>query len=430
MNTRAACARALALVIRDGRSLSSALPEQLKGLTGQDQGLAQEIAYGVLRWFHRLNALIPSVMNRPLKPADADIQALILMGFYQLLYTRVPPHAAVAETVEATKKLGKPWATKLVNGILRTFQRDGEELLAKVDAQVHLRLAHPKWLAEAFETCYPGMGESIMRANQARAPMTLRVNVQKTNRDSYLQTLKDAEIAAVASPFAPQAIRLEQPLDVSRLPGFEDGLVSVQDEAAQLAAALLELAPGQRVLDACAAPGGKSAHILETEPGVRLLALDSDERRALRIENTFERLQLDGDWGVFDAAKPESWWDEEPFDRILVDAPCSATGVIRRHPDIKLLRKVKDITNLSIEQGRLLHKLWPLLKPGGIMVYATCSMLPAENGAQISRFLEKHSDAEALDIAPAGAPEGPGWQILPQDNGPDGFYYAKLRKKT
>ncbi|MBI2381819.1 MAG: 16S rRNA (cytosine(967)-C(5))-methyltransferase RsmB [Gammaproteobacteria bacterium] len=428
MNTRAACARALVLVIRDGRSLSSALPAEIKNLPGQDQGLAQELAYGVLRWFHRLNGIIPKLMSRPLKAADTDIQALILMGFYQLLHTRIPAHAAVAETVEATRKLGKPWAEKLVNGVLRTFQREQDALLGGVDAQVHLRYAHPRWLAEAFETCYPGHGEDVMAANQARPPMNLRVNRQKTSREDYLELLKEADIEALASDFAPEAIRLVHPVDVSRLPGFDEGLVSVQDEAAQLAAHLLELAPGLRVLDACAAPGGKSAHILETEPGVQLLALDSDERRAGKIEQTFARLDLDGDWGVFDAAKPDTWWDEEPFDRILVDAPCSATGVIRRHPDIKLLRKAKDIPNLAVEQARLLHKLWPLLKPGGILVYATCSVLPAENSAQIANFLERHADAEEIAIAPDGAPEGPGWQILPQNEGPDGFYYAKLRK--
>ena len=429
MNTRAACARALAAVIRDGRSLSSAIPEHVNKLPPQDQGLAQELAYGALRWFHRLNALIPHLMQRPLKPADTDIQALLLIGFYQLLYTRIPEHAAVAETVEATKKLGKPWATKLVNGVLRSFQREQETLLAGVDAQAHLRHAHPKWLAEAFETCYPGQAEAIMAANQARPPMTLRINRQKTSREHYLAALAEAGIEASASDFAPEAIRLTQAVDVSRLPGFNDGLVSVQDEAAQLAAHLLELAPGQRVLDACAAPGGKSAHILETEPGVRLLALDADERRASRIEQTFERLGLDGDWGVFDAAKTDEWWDQEAFDRILIDAPCSATGVIRRHPDIKLLRKPKDIPNLAVEQGRLLHKLWPVLKPGGILVYATCSMLPAENSAQIARFLEKHADAEEVTLAQAAGQEGPGWQILPGDGGPDGFYYAKLRKR-
>lgn len=429
MNTRAATARALALVLRDGRSLSSALPEFLNKLPGQDQGLAQELAYGVLRWFPRLNAVIPKLMLRPLKPADADIQALVLMGMYQLLYMRVPPHAAVAETVEATKKLGKPWATKLVNGVLRSFQRDQEELLAGVDAQPHLRLAHPKWLAEAFETCYPGHGESIMRANQSRAPMTLRINRRKTDRETYLQALTEAGLNGVASDFSPEAIRLQHPVDVGRLPGFNDGLVSVQDEAAQRAAHLLDLEPGLRVLDACAAPGGKSAHILELEPAVALLALDADERRAQRIEQTFERLGLEGDWGVFDAAKVSEWWDEEPFDRILIDAPCSATGVIRRHPDIKLLRKPKDIANLAVEQARLLHKLWPILKPGGILVYATCSMLPAENSAQIVRFLEKHPDAELVAIAPTPSDE-PGWQILPQEDGPDGFYYAKLRKRA
>jgi 16S rRNA (cytosine967-C5)-methyltransferase len=387
------------------------------------------LCYGVLRYYPRLAYLAAQLLNKPLKRKDLDVQQLILIGLYQLAYLKVPAHAAVAETVAATRLLGKDWATGLVNALLRGFQRGAAPLLAQADTDPVARYAHPAWWLTQLQSDWPAHWQDILAANNQRPPMTLRVNARHGSRDDYAARLQAAGIIAQPVAQAPQALTLENPVDVAQLPGFGEGAVSVQDAAPQLAAPLLELAPGQRVLDACAAPGGKTAHLLETEPSLHVLALDKDAQRLARVQDTLARLQLAADLCHGDAANPPDWWDGKAFDRILLDAPCSGSGVIRRHPDIKLLRTAQDILTLAQQQRCLLDALWPLLARGGILLYATCSVLMAENQHNLARFLADHTNAREQPIgADWGQAQTPGRQILPGENGMDGFYYARLMK--
>ena len=423
---RSTAARALAQVLA-GRSLSAVLPTALAPLAPEARPLLQELCYGTLRWLGRLDALLSRLMRRPLKDKDADIRALLLSGLYQLEYMEIKPHAAVSETVAATAELGKPWARGLVNGVLRTYQRDRARLLGEVDRDEATALAHPRWLVEALQAAWPDRWAEIAAANNARPPMTLRVNLRQGSREAYLETLAAEGLEAQPAPHTEAGITLARPVSVERLPGFDQGRVSVQDGAAQLAAQLLAPQPGERVLDACAAPGGKTGHLLERGAGVELVALDSDPERLRRVEENLRRLDLPAQLIAGDAGAPETWWDGRPFDRILLDAPCSGTGVIRRHPDIKHLRRGEDIAPLAEQQGRILRALWPLLKPGGMLVYATCSIIPEENDRQVARFLESCRDARELPIAAEwGHTATAGRQILPGEDGMDGFYYACL----
>ncbi len=401
----------------------------LATLPPAERALTQELCYGVLRYYPRLAFLAALLMNRPLKRKDRDVQHLILIGLYQLIYLKVPAHAAVAETVAATRRLGKDWAAGLVNALLRGYQRRAEQLLAQADADPVARYAHPhEWLTR-LKNDWPAYWQDILDANNRHPPMTLRVNTRHGSRDDYAAQLQAVGIGAHPVLKAPQALTLEKPVDVAKLPGFSTGAVSVQDAAAQLAAPLLDIAPGLRVLDACAAPGGKTAHLLESEPRLRLLALDSDAQRLTHVQETLARLRLQADLRHGDAASPHDWWDGEAFDRILLDAPCSGSGVIRRHPDIKLLRTAQDIVSLAEQQQRLLEALWPLLAQGGILLYATCSVLMMENQHNLARFLAAHTDAreQAID-ANWGHAQTPGRQILSGESGTDGFYFARLMK--
>ncbi len=394
-----------------------------------ERALTQELSYGVLRYYPRLAYLATRLLNKPLKRKDLDVQQLILIGLYQLIYLKVPAHAAVAETVAATRLLGKDWAAGLVNALLRGFQRGAAQLLAMADADPVARYAHPHWWLTQLQDDWPAHWQDILDANNQRPPMTLRVNVRRGSRDDYAALLQATGSFAHPTPLAPQALTLEKPVDVAQLPGFGDGVVSVQDTAAQLAAPLLDLAPGQRVLDACSAPGGKTAHLLESEPLLKVQALDSDAHRLTRVADTLDRLQLAAELCHGDAANPQDWWDGKPFDRILLDAPCSGSGVIRRHPDIKLLRTAQDIVTLAQQQRRLLDALWPLLAQGGILLYATCSVLMAENQHNLARFLVTHADAREQPIETDwGHAQTPGRQLLPGEHGSDGFYYARLLK--
>ncbi|MCK5639456.1 MAG: 16S rRNA (cytosine(967)-C(5))-methyltransferase RsmB, partial [Gammaproteobacteria bacterium] len=355
LNAQAAAAYAVAQIIKNGRSLSQTLPEAIGRLQHpKDQALTQELCYGSLRWWPRLTLIISQLLQKPLKPKDQDIHALLIIGLYQLEYMRIPAHAAVSETVTATNALGKQWAKGLVNGILRTFQREQESLAAEVAKDEEASCAHPRWLLERLKTAWPEQWRTIMEANNNRPPMSLRVNQCATNRDSYLQSLANTELAAHPAPYATEGITLEQAVAVERLPGFEQGMVSVQDTAAQLAPGLMALQPGHRILDACAAPGGKTCHLLESCPDIDLYALDQDPERLTRVEENLARLSLNATLITADAGEPGQWWDGKPFDRILLDAPCSATGVIRRHPDIKLLRQTDDIDKLVQQQQKLL----------------------------------------------------------------------------
>lgn len=430
MNSRLAAVHALSAVLQGKASLAGSLPNVLQQVADNERPLVRELAMGTARWQPRLEILLAQFLDKPLRRADQDVQALLLIGLYQLLYTRIPPHAALSETVACADQLKKRWAKGLVNAVLRRAQREAEELLPQLERDPVVVTAHPRWLQKLLKASWPEHWLDICSANNLHPPMTLRVNALRVSRDEYLQQLEQAGIAASATEYSHSGIRLEQPCDVHQLPGFADGLCSVQDEAAQLSAQLLDLQPGQRVLDACCAPGGKTCHILETQPQLEsLLALDLEPERLQRVRDNLDRLQLQASLKATDVRDVDNWWDGQQFDRILLDAPCSATGVIRRNPDIKLTRTEEDIADLAQLQGELLDRLWPTLKPGGLLLYATCSILPAENSDNIEQFLARTPDARELDTGlNCGIDQPHGRQLLPQPDGPDGFYYALLQK--
>ena len=430
MNPRLAAAKALTAVLNGKASLNSSLPLQLDKVEARDRGLTQDLAFGTARWQPRLSALANKLLQKPFKAADADVEALLLVGLYQLLYTRIPAHAAIGETVGCADKLKKPWAKALLNAVLRNAQRESETLLTELEHDPVVRTAHPRWLQKSLKAFWPEQWEAICAANNAHPPMILRVNRRHHSRDAYLQLLVEADIEAQPCTFSQDGIVLAEACDVRNLPGFAEGWISVQDEAAQLAADLLDLAPGQRVLDACCAPGGKTCHILEVEPKLAgVVAVDLEAKRLVRVRENLERLGLSAELIAADGRDTATWWDGKPFQRILLDAPCSATGVIRRHPDIKLTRQPEDIAALATLQGELLDAMWPTLDVGGILLYATCSTLPTENTEVIEAFLARTPGARELDIAGQfGLKQPHGRQLLAQQGGHDGFYYAKLIK--
>lgn len=431
MNVRAVTAQVLGQVLNQGGSLAMVLPPALAQIKPQDRGLLQELCYGVCRWQLQLQALLDLLLERPLDPREPTVRALLLTGLYQLHHLRIPEHAAVAETVTAARQLRKSWAANLVNAVLRSFLRRRVELLAHVEADTVARTAHPRWLLEWLQRDWPDDWPTIIAANNIRPPFTLRVNPHAISRKAY--QLRLAAAGTLAEPVATvaTALILAEPVELIMLPGFAEGWVSVQDAAAQLAAPLLELQSGMRVLDACSAPGGKTGHILECTPDTDLTALDQDTARLERVQDTLTRLRLNARLVTGDASQPVDWWDGIPYDRILVDAPCSATGVIRRHPDIKGLRRETDIAVLARKQQRILASLWPLLRPGGRLLYATCSVLRQENEHVVAAFLATHPDASAQPIkAGWGRALPQGRQILPGEASMDGFYYAVLVKST
>ncbi len=428
MNSQAYAAKILYEVIIKHKSLNIALAQEK--IPSEQHGLTQEICYGVLRWYPRLDLLSKALLHKPLKSKAEIIQVLILIGLYQVLFLKLPPASAVDATTEAAKLLKQNWATGLVNAVLRNFLRDETKYLAAIDKHTTGKYAHPAWLIKMVQQAWPAQWQKILEANNQRPPMFLRVNLSKISRENYLAELKTANIAATAAAFTHSGILLDQPMAVHKLPRFTKGFASVQDNAAQLTAELLELAPGQTILDACAAPGGKTCHILESEAKLKnLVAVDNDAQRVIKIQENLQRLNLKASLVTGDASEPEQWWDGKLFDRILLDAPCSATGVIRRHVDIKLLRRSNDIPILAEQQLNILSTLWPLLKPDGILLYITCSVLPQENNEVIAQFLAQHSDAKEIQItADWGVTLNPGRQILPGQENMDGFYFAKLQK--
>lgn len=430
MNPRLAAARALAVVLNGKASLGSSLPPLLDRVEQRDRGLAQDLAFGTARWQPRLALIAEKLLQKPFKAVDRDVEALLLIGLYQLFYTRIPAHAAIGETVACIDKLKKPSLKGLLNAVLRNAQRDSDSIIASLDRDPVLHSAHPRWLQKALKAQWPEQWQAICAANNAHPPLILRVNRRLGSRDDYLAELRRSGFAAEPCTFSRDGIRLLQACDVTGLPGFAEGYFSVQDEAAQLAADLLELAPGQRVLDACCAPGGKTCHLLEAEPALAgVVAVDLEEKRLVRVRENLKRLNLDAELIAADGRDTAAWWDGQAFQRILLDAPCSATGVIRRHPDIKLTRQPADIPALAQLQGELLDALWPTLEVGGILLYATCSVLPMENSDNIAAFLARTPSARELEIsADFGLQVAHGRQLLPQIDGHDGFYYAKLSK--
>lgn len=429
ISVRAAAAQVIAQILQSKGSLSSLLPAIQLQVAEKDRPLLQELCFGTCRYQPQLSAYVECLVDKPLRAKDSDIQALLLLGLYQLLHTRIPDHAALGETVEVTRFLKKPWATNLVNGVLRKFQRDKSKLDKLLAQNLAFQTNHPAWLDGVLRKNWPDQLEQIIAANNSHPPFTLRINTKKISRNDYLALLKDLEIEATTTQFSPYGITLEQACDPRKLPLFTEGWISVQDEAAQLSADLLQLSPNLRVLDACCAPGGKTGHMLEVEPSLQVTALDADERRLGRVRENLTRLSLNANIICGDGTAKD-WWDGELFDRILLDTPCSATGIIRRHPDIKVLRTPEELDKLGELQIKLLNNLWSLLKPGGILVYATCSVMPKENSRVIEAFLKRQlqADSKQLDVD-WGIPQPFGRQLLPSVAGHDGFYYAVLTHK-
>jgi 16S rRNA (cytosine967-C5)-methyltransferase len=421
-----AVAAQVMLAVEQGRSLSQCLPPALNRLPETDRPALQALCFGTCRWFFQLDGELQGRLKKPLKPADRVIHHLMLVALFQLRHSERASYAVLNETVEACRALDKPHLTGLVNAILRAAEREG----APEVTSDYLRFAHPPWMVEKLRHNWPDDWQAILEANNTQAPMTLRVNARRFTRQAYLDLLSDAGIEARPTPFAPHGLQLANPVPVERLPYFADGAVSVQDEAAQLCTTLLDLAPGQRVLDACAAPGGKTCAILEACEGLsEVVAIDESADRLPRIEENLTRLDLNATVQQADAAQTDDWWDGQAFDRILLDVPCSATGVIRRHPDIKLLRRESDIVPLAGIQLGLLNALWQTLRPGGRLVYATCSVFPQENHRIIRRFLKQTDQAVLLapDL-PWGRDTEAGRQLLPTPQSHDGFFYAVLEK--
>jgi len=429
-NVRALAALVLTPLLQNKGSLNTQYPSIEKRCPDKDRALLRELCYGTMRHHPQLNCIIKLLQNRAFKFRDIDIKAIVLIGLYQLQHTRIPAHAAISESVDACRELDKEWAGKVVNAILRRFQREQEELEESLSSNESYEYNHPEWMIAKLKNNWPDHWQQILEANNSQAPLTLRVNHQQTKRPDYLDRLAPI-VDAEETTFSDQGIRLGSSLNVESLPGYEDGAFSVQDEAAQLSAQLLDLKPKQYVLDACAAPGGKLCHILETEPSLAAVdAVELEERRAGRIEENLERLDLEANLIIADASSQE-WWSGELYDRILLDAPCSATGVIRRNPDIKYLRQGEDIIEISKLQLSILENCWSMLKPGGKLLYATCSIFPQENERLIKRFMAKTDDAiHRPIIAPWGLKCEYGRQLFPQIDGHDGFYYALLQKQS
>ena len=430
-NVRVVAAEAIGQVLR-GRSLSAVLPKYSEKVADTDQALFKQLCFGTLRWYPQLQAIVNHLMSKPIKDKEREIQALLACGIYQLMYMRVADHAAINETVAATVKLKRLWAKGLVNAVLRNFQRQQQQITASLSTNTEFATAHPQWLVSRLHKAWPRQAEEILQANNLQAPMCLRVNALRCSRDDYLQLLVDADIGASPTQYSDCGVMLDSPQDVTKLPGFADGFVSVQDESAQLAASLLDVQPGHAVLDACCAPGGKTCHILESQPQLSsLTAIDLEEKRLERCKDNLQRLDLQANLIAADVGAIDQWWDNNSFDRILLDAPCSASGVIRRHPDIKLLRQDTDIENLSKIQTELLEKVWKTLRKGSMLIYATCSVLPQENDQVVARFLATNNDASLVKIeADWGIATDFGRQIFPSAKGGDGFYYSRLQKNS
>ena len=417
-NARARAAQAVEAVLR-GRSLDDGLATATSGAEPRDLGLIRALAYGAVRELGELRWLIKQLTQRP---PQHPVTALLAVGLVQLRSLRVPEHAAVSETVDAAAQMGQRKAGGLVNAVLRRYLREAEALTSKMPPHLNT----PDWLLQQIRVDWDERWPHIIDCSDAAAPMSLRVNGRAGSRDAYLQSLADADLPA--KPGLPaHSVVLDDATPVDALPGFAQGAASVQDCSAQLAAELLAPQNGERILDACAAPGGKAAHLLELA-NIDLVALDVAQARQSRVHDNLERLNLTATVVTGDAAQPDAWWDGQLFDAILVDAPCSGTGVIRRHPDIKWLRRASDIAQMAEQQQAILTALWPLLKPGGRLLYATCSILDAENSEVLAAWLPTQADAKAVSIAATwGEPAGVGRRIAP-GGAWDGFYYAKITK--
>ncbi len=426
-NPRIAAARAVSEVLDAGASLADSRSLAQVG-SSRDAALARHLAYEVLRWLTALQWLAAELLLKPLKKRDRDIGYLLLVGLQQLWHDRTASHAAVNETAECARLLGKSWAVPLLNAVLRRFQREETVLLERLQHE-EARFAHPRWLLQELREDWPGEWQDIVSANNRQAPLWLRVNRRRTDREAFAAVLTEAGFQVAVHAFAADAVSITPAVAVEKIPGFAQGWFAVQDPAAQLARDIVNPQPGEKILDACAAPGGKAAHLLESCPRIELTMLDRQPLRLQQVQQNMERLGLEARTVVADAAEPGSWWNGEKFDKILLDAPCSASGVIRRHPEIKWLRTPGQVDAVTQLQAKLLRALWPLLRTNGVLVYATCSILKRENGTQIRRFCEAHTDASPGTIKAAWGQALPvGRQIMPDEARMDGFFYAVLRK--
>jgi len=434
----------LLAVLKDGQSLSM-LNHLSEHLLPRDAAFARVISFGVLRFYQQLEAQLKPLMKKSLKAKDLDVQLVMLMALYQIQYMRVPDYAVVDGAVKYIRKSKKQWAASMVNAVLRNFIRQqeaaAEDELAGVESKSipqtdEAKYSHPQWMIDRIRADWPESWKDILLANNQQAPMTLRINQQKKSADEYSEILSGCDIGSAKLDDMPAALILDEARDVKQLPGFEEGWFSVQDAGAQLAAQILLPDAGDRILDACAAPGGKTAHMFELQPNILVTALDISESRLERVQENCQRLGFSPELIAADAIATEDWWNGELYDKILLDVPCSASGVIRRHPDIKHLRRDEDIDVLQQTQREILVKNWPLLKPGGKLLYATCSMLKAENEKQIEWFLDRYKDACLLEVAPLSetlsqvkSPAASlGIQLFPTKQTNDGFYYALLQK--
>jgi 16S rRNA (cytosine967-C5)-methyltransferase len=423
-------------VTRRGQSADAALRSLAPDpRASPDEAAIRAISLGTLRWYLRLEPALAELLDRP-EAVAPPLRALLAVAAHQVEYSRNRPEMSVHAAVDAARFLGLSRATGFVNAVLRRFVRERERLLAGVDASLAGRTAHPEWLVERICASWPSQGPQMLTANNGHPPMTLRVDLSRISRAGFLENLKERSIDAYEIQWCPSAVTLAHPVGVSELPGFAEGLVSVQDAGAQLAATLLGVTAGERVLDACAAPGGKTGHILELMgAGADVTALDTSPERIALIQENLDRLRRSAVLCVGDAREPATFWDGRPFDRILIDAPCSSTGVIRRHPDIKLLRRAADVPAFAAAQLTILQAAMTLLAEGGRVLYSTCSVLPEENEAVIAALLEAQPLAREAPLSAGAPPEavrrGPGVQLLPGTAaGTDGFYYACLEKTT
>ena len=433
MDARTASARVLSAVLDEKIHLDRALSLNTRGIDDvREKALIQELSYGTMRWYFRLDAVLSRLLDRPLKSRDSDIKALLLCGLYQMLFLRTPDHAAVSATVEAARKLDKPWAARLVNAVLRRFQRERGGLEATLSTSPVTRYAHPEWFITRLRQHWPTYWQTVLEANNQYPPLHLRVNRLKITREQYLEKLRLAGIEAVPARYADSGIHVHSPVVVDALPGFCQGEVTVQDFGAQLVTTLLDAAPARRVLDACAAPGGKTGHIIELWPEIEeLIAVEMDADRVALLNATKARLGFAATVIHADILQTDRWWDGAPFDRILLDAPCSASGVVRRHPDIKYLRVPGQIDKLVRTQQAMLNALWPLLKPGGKLLYVTCSIFREENDEQIRQFSGNHANVRVMPVTVDWGLATPyGRQTLPGHDEADGFYCSQLLKAS
>jgi len=413
-------------------SSTSSSSTGIANLEPQQRAFAKQLLFGTIRHYHQLKAILDQLLQKAFKQKDQDLAIVLMMGLYQLSYLSTADHAAISQSVELARKINKNWATGLVNGVLRQYLRKKQSIEQQLSAANTFRYSHPNWIINQIKQDWPDRADPVLLANNQQGPMFLRVNTQLISRDEYQAQLLTLDFESEPHPLAQDALRLTKPCDVAQLPGFNQGLVTVQDAAPQLVVELLQLESGLRVLDGCAAPGGKTTHILQRQADVRLVSVELSQHRLQKIAQTLDRMGLNCELKCADILQLDDWWDGEAFDRILIDVPCTATGVIRRNPDIKIHRTKQDLKNTVALQQKILNSVWPLLKPGGILVYATCSLFKQENEQQMHQFLQTNA-AEAVVLPQHIATQlvshsQLGYQILPGEFEMDGFYLCALKK--